>query len=312
MNRFAFVFKRPFQLIPVLFGISAITFILLQMTPGDPVRLMLGPKAGPEAIAFVRARYGLDQPVLVQYFYYLKNVVVGDFGQSIAFRAPVTQVILERIAPTIYLIFYGLVISVSLTLLMSIAAARQRGRWIDHLIRFLCVAGVGVPSYFIGLMLIFAFCLRVKWFPVSGYGSNAFNNLWHLFLPALTIGIAVTPILTRNLRATFIQQIDMDYAVACRSKGLSERAIFSRHVFWNSLLPTVNLLGVVVAFLIGGTVVIENVFNIPGLGNLLIRAVLTRDYFVVQAVTLILAVGVVLANFAVDIATALLDPRVKL
>jgi peptide/nickel transport system permease protein len=312
MNRFAFVLKRPLQLIPVLLGISAITFVLLQLTPGDPARLMLGPKAGPEAIAFVRARYGLDQPMLVQYFYYLKNAAMGDFGQSIAFRTSVSQVIGERINPTIYLILYGLVISVSLTLILSIAAARRRGRWPDHLIRFLCVAGVGVPSYFIGLMLIFGFCLHWHWFPVSGYGDSIANNLWHLFLPALTIGIAVTPILTRNLRATFVQQLDTDYAVACRSKGLPERAIFSRHVFWNSLLPTVNLLGVVVAFLIGGTVVIENVFNIPGLGNLLIRAVLTRDYFVVQAVTLILAVGVVLANFAVDIVTVILDPRVKL
>ena len=312
MNRFAFVFKRPLQLIPVLFGISIITFLLLQMTPGDPVRLMLGPKAGSDAIAFVRARYGLDQPVFVQYFYYLKNVVQGDFGQSIAFRAPVSAVILQRITPTIYLILYGLVISIALTLLLSISAARQRGRWADHLIRFLCVAGVGVPSYFIGLMLILGFCLHWKLFPVSGYGSDIVNNIWHLFLPALTVGIAVTPILTRNLRATFIQQLDTDYAVACRSKGLSERTIFSRHVFWNSLLPTVNLLGVVVAFLIGGTVVIESVFNIPGLGNLLIRAVLTRDYFVVQAVTLILAIGVVLANFAVDIVSVMLDPRVKL
>ena len=128
--------------------------MLLQLTPGDPVRLMLGPKAGPDAIAFVRARYGLDQPIFVQYFYYLKNALQGDFGQSIAFRAPVSQVILERIAPTIYLILYGLAISIALTLLMSISAARQRGRWADHLIRFLCVAGVGVPSYFIGLMLM--------------------------------------------------------------------------------------------------------------------------------------------------------------
>ena len=128
MNRFAFVFKRPLQLIPVFFGISAITFVLLQLTPGDPVRLMLGPKAGPEAIAFVRARYGLDQPIFMQYFYYLKNAVQGDFGQSIAFRAPVSQVILERIAPTIYLILYGLVISIALTLLLSISAARRRGR----------------------------------------------------------------------------------------------------------------------------------------------------------------------------------------
>jgi peptide/nickel transport system permease protein len=312
MDRFSFLLKRPIQLIPVMIGISLITFVLLQMTPGDPVRLMLGPKASPEAIAFVRARYGLDQPVLVQYFYYLLNAFRGDFGQSIAFRAPVGDVILERIAPTIFLLLYGLAISVALTLGLAVAAARNRGRWIDHVIRFVCVAGVGIPSYFIGLLLIMGFCLRFKLFPVSGYGPTIVNNLWHLFLPAITIGIAVTPILTRNLRATFTEQLDTDYATACRSKGLPERSIFWRHVFWNSLLPTVNLLGVVVAFLIGGTVVIENVFNIPGLGNLLIRGVLTRDYFVVQAVTLILAVGVVLSNLIVDILTALLDPRVKL
>jgi ABC-type dipeptide/oligopeptide/nickel transport system permease component len=312
MDRFSFLLKRPIQLIPVMIGISLITFVLLQMAPGDPVRLMLGPKASPEAIAFVRARYGLDQPVLVQYFYYLLNAFRGDFGQSIAFRAPVGDVILERIAPTIFLLLYGLAISVALTLGLAVAAARNRGRWIDHVIRFVCVAGVGIPSYFIGLLLIMGFCLRFRLFPVSGYGPTIVNNLWHLFLPALTIGIAVTPILTRNLRATFTEQLDTDYATACRSKGLPERSIFWRHVFWNSLLPTVNLLGVVVAFLIGGTVVIENVFNIPGLGNLLIRGVLTRDYFVVQAVTLILAVGVVLSNLIVDILTALLDPRVKL
>jgi peptide/nickel transport system permease protein len=152
----------------------------------------------------------------------------------------------------------------------------MRGRWPDHTIRFLCVAGVGIPSYFMGLMLIMAFCLRLKWFPVSGYGTGPIDNLWHLFLPALTIGIAVTPILTRNLRATFIQQLDADYAMACRSKGLTESYVFTRHVFWNSLLPTVNLLGVVVAFLIGGTVIIEYVFSIPGLGALRVGAGLTR------------------------------------
>ena len=312
MHRFVFLLKRPIHAIPVLIGISLITFILLQMAPGDPVRLMLGPKASEEAIAFVRARYGLDQPVLIQYLYYVMNALRGDFGQSIAFRTPVADVIFERIAPTVFLILYGLAISIVLTLWLAITAARARGRWPDHVIRFLCVAGVGVPSYFIGLMLIMLFCLRLKMFPVSGYGATVWENLWHLFLPALTIGMAVTPILTRNLRATFIQQLDADYAVACRSKGLPERYIFTRHVFWNSLLPTVSLTGVIVAFLIGGIVIIENVFNIPGLGNLLIRAVLTRDYFVVQAVTLVLSIGVVLANFTVDILTVILDPRVKL
>ena len=312
MDRFAFILRRPIHLIPVLFGISLISFLLLQLAPGDPVRLMLGPRASQEAIDFVRARYGLDRPILVQYLYYLFNALRGDFGQSIAFRAPVGSVILERIAPTLFLILYGLTISIALTLGLATAAARNRGRWIDHLIRFLCVAGVGIPSYFIGLMLIMLLCLRLGLFPVSGYGPTPWNNLWHLFLPALTVGIAVTPILTRNLRATFIQQMDADYAIAGRSKGLSEHYIFTRHVFWNSLLPTINLMGVVVSFLIGGTVVIENVFNIPGLGNLLIHAVLTRDYFVVQAVTLILAFGIVITNFIVDVITVALDPRVEL
>jgi len=312
VNRFAFILKRPIHLIPVLFGISLITFCLMQIAPGDPVRLMLGPRAGQEAIAFVRARYGLDQPLPVQYFYYLLNALRGDFGQSIAYRAPVGSVLLERIAPTLFLILYGLTITIVLTLALASTAARNRGRWPDHLIRFLCVGAVGVPSYFIGLMLIMLFSLRLGLFPVSGYGPTVWNNLWHLFLPALTVGLAVTPILTRNLRATFIQQMDADYAVAGRSKGLSEHYIFTRHVFWNSLLPTVNLMGVVVSFLIGGTVVIETVFNIPGLGNLLVRAVLVRDYFVVQAVTLILAFGIVITNFIVDVITVALDPRVKL
>ena len=312
MNRFAFILKRPIHLIPVLFGISLITFCLMQIAPGDPVRLMLGPRAGQEAIAFVRARYGLDQPLPVQYFYYLLNALRGDFGQSIAYRAPVGSVLLERIAPTLFVILYGLTITIVLTLALASTAARNRGRWPDHVIRFLCVGAVGVPSYFIGLMLIMLFSLRLGLFPVSGYGPTLWNNLWHLFLPALTVGLAVTPILTRNLRATFIQQMDADYAVAGRSKGLSEHYIFTRHVFWNSLLPTVNLMGVVVSFLIGGTVVIENVFDVPGLGNLLVRAVLVRDYFVVQAVTLILACGIVITNFIVDVITAALDPRVKL
>jgi peptide/nickel transport system permease protein len=300
------------QLIPVILGISLITFILVQLTPGDPVRIMLGPKASQDAVDFVRARYGLDQPLLLQYFYYLLNAVRGDFGQSIIYRSPVGTVIIERIAPTLYLILYGLALSVIFTLALAITAARARGRWIDQLIRLLCVGSVGIPSYFIGLMLILGLCLRFKLFPVSGFAPSFIENLYHLFLPACTIAIGVTPILTRNLRATFIQQMDADYATAGRSKGLPEGYIFGRHVFWNSLLPTINLMGVVVSFLIGGTVVIENVFNIPGLGQALIRGVLTRDYFVVQAITLVLAFGIVITNFIVDVVTVVLDPRVKL
>jgi ABC-type dipeptide/oligopeptide/nickel transport system permease component len=170
MDRFGFLLKRPLQLIPVLFGISLITFILVHIAPGDPVRLMLGPRASEQAIAFVRTRYGLDQPILVQYLYYLFNAMRGDFGQTIAFRAPVASVILERIAPTLFLLLYGLTISALMTLGLATAAAHHRGRWLDHVIRFVCVGSVGIPSYFMGLILIMLFCLKFKFFPVSGYG----------------------------------------------------------------------------------------------------------------------------------------------
>ena len=295
----------------MLIGISLITFVLMQLTPGDPVRLMLGPKASEEAIATVRERYGLDQPVIVQYLYYLRNVIQGDFGQSLSFRSPIGPILLDRLPPTIYVLLYGLALSVVLTLVLGVLAARSRGGPFDQFVRLLCVAGVGIPSYFIGLLLILAFALKFKFFPVSGYAGSFLGNLYHLFLPALTIGIAVTPILTRNFRASLIQNMGSGYAIAALSKGVPESVVFRRHVLWNSLLPTVSLFGVVASFLIGGTVVIENVFNIPGLGLLLVRAVLNRDYFVVQGVTLVLATGIVLSNLIIDVVIAALDPRIK-
>jgi len=311
MSRFAFLLRRPFQLIPVLIGISLISFVLLQLTPGDPVRILLGPKASEEAIALVRQKYGLDQPVIVQYFYYIKNVLAGDFGQSISFRAPIGPVLLDRIAPTLYLLIYGLTLSILLTLALGVAAARSRGGAVDQVIRLICVVGVGVPSYFVGLLLVLVFSLKFKLFPVSGYAGSIVQNLYHLFLPALTIAISVTPILTRNFRATLLQQMNAGYTIAALSKGVPMARVFWRHVFWNSLLPTISLFGVVTAFLIGGTVVIENVFNIPGLGLLLVRSVLSRDYLVVQGVTLVMAAGIVLSNLLIDVAMAALDPRIK-
>jgi ABC-type dipeptide/oligopeptide/nickel transport system permease component len=312
MERFAFVLRRPVQLIPVLVGISLVTFILVQMMPGDPVRIMLGPRASEDAIAAVRARYGLDQPILIQYGYYLLNVLRGDFGSSLAFRAPVLNVILDRLAPTICLLAYGLTLAIAFTLPLAITAARRPGKWVDQFIRLLCVAALGLPSFWLGLMLIILFSLRFRLFPVSGFGVSPADVLWHLFLPALTIAIAVTPILTRNLRATLVAQSSADYAVAGRSKGLPESYVFRRHILPNSLLPTISLLGIVVSFLIGGTVVVETVFNVPGMGQLLVRGVLLRDYFIVQGITLFFAVGVVFTNFIVDVVIVALDPRVRL
>lgn len=312
MDRFRFVLFRPLQLIPVLIGISLVTFVLVQLIPGDPVRQMLGPKASESAIAFVRARYGLDQPIIVQYFYYVSNLLQGDLGRSLAYRSPVGEIIATRLPATLFLLLYGAAFGISLTVALSVVAARNQGKWIDQAVRFACVAGLGLPSFWIGIMLILLFSLIFGLFPVSGFGKGFAEHLHHLFLPALTIGIIMTPILTRNFRATLVDQMKSDYVNAARSKGLPERYIFGRHVLRNSLLPTVHLLGITLSFLIGGTVVVETVFAVPGLGQLMVRAILSRDYFVVQGTTLVLAVGVVSVNFLVDIVTVMIDPRVKL
>lgn len=311
MNRFGFVLRRPAQLIPVLLGISAVTFVLLQKLPGDPARAALGVRASEEAVRLMRERYHLDQPLPAQYLHYMADLLRGDLGESIAFRRPVAELIADRLPPTLFLLVYGLFLSIALTLSLSIAAARRRGALADRAIRLLCVAGVGLPPYFIGLLLIAGLSLRLKLFPVSGYGPSLVENLWHLFLPALTLTITIAPALTRTLRATLLAQADADHAIAARAKGLPEDAVFYRHVLRGALPPALNLLGVVVAGLLGGAVLIESVFNIPGLGSLLVRSVLARDHFVVQGVTLLLAVLVVLTNLVFDMITALVDPRVK-
>lgn len=312
MDRFRFVLFRPLQLIPVLIGISLVTFVLVQLIPGDPVRQMLGPKASESAIALTRARYGLDQPIIVQYLYYVWNLLQGDLGRSLAYRSPVGEIILTRLPATLFLLLYGAAFGIALTVALSVVAARNQGKWIDQAVRFACVAGLGLPSFWIGIMLIFLFSLTFGLFPVSGFGNGLIEHLHHLFLPALTIGIIMTPILTRNFRATLVGQMKSDYVNAARSKGLPEHYIFRHHVLRNSLLPTVHLLGITLSFLIGGTVVVETVFAVPGLGQLMVRAILSRDYFVVQGATLVLAVGVVSVNFLVDIVTVMIDPRVKL
>ena len=308
----SYALKRvAFALVTILVAIT-VNFMMFRALPGDAVSGLRCRQCTVEFKAAQLRELGLDRPLTTQYGLYLKGLARGDLGQSLAFRAPVGAIILTKLGPTLYLLAYGLVLSVLMTLVLAITAAKQQGRMIDQCIRLICVIGVGVPSYFIGLLLVLVFSLKLGWFPVSGYGRSFVVNLYHLFLPALTIGIAITPILTRNLRATLIQQMGSDFAVAGLSKGLSSATVFRTHVLWNSLLPTVSLFGVVASFLIGGTVIIENVFNIPGLGLLLVHGVLTRDYFIVQGTTLVLSLGIVLTNLLIDIAIVALDPRIKM
>jgi peptide/nickel transport system permease protein len=311
MERFKFVLYRPIQMLPVLFGVSIITFVLVQLIPGDPVRIMLGSRASAEVIAATRAQYGLDEPVLVQYFYFVTNLLQGEMGQSIIYRAPVLEVVGERILPTLFLLGYSLLLSLTLTLFLAITAARHQGRLPDQLVRFFCTVGIGIPGFWLGIVLIIIFSVRLGWFPVSGFGDNFTEHLYYLFLPSLTIALALSPVLTRNLRATLISESEADYVNAARSRGLSEGQAFRRHTFRNSLIPTINLLGVNFAWLIGGTVVIESVFSVPGLGSLMISSIFARDYLVVQGITLVFALAVISTNFIVDIVTVAIDPRIS-
>ena len=312
MHRYRFVLHRPLQLLPVVFGISIVTFLLIHAIPGDPVRTIIGAKATPEVIERVRAEYGLDQPVLVQYGHFLKNLARGEMGRSIVFKMPVLGLVVERIQTTLSLLAYGVVLALTLTLPLAVVAALQRGRWPDHLIRIFSTAGLGFPAFWLGIMLMIVFSIRLGLFPVSGYGEGLLEHLHHLFLPALAIALALSAILTRNLRASLLAELDADYVAAARAKGLPARWIFTRHVLRNSLIPTINLLGVNLGWLIGGTVVIETVFSVPGLGSLMVSSIFARDYMVVQAITMAFACATVLVNFVIDVVTVALDPRIEL
>jgi peptide/nickel transport system permease protein len=312
MHRYRFILHRPLQLLPVLFGISVVIFLLIHAIPGDPVRTILGPKATPAVIERVRAQYGLDRPVLVQYGYFLKNLAQGDLGRSIVFKVPVLGLVAERLQATIFLVGYGVILALLLTLPLAVTAALNRGRLPDHLIRMFSTAGLGFPAFWLGIMLMIVFSVRLGLFPVSGYGEGFLGHLHHLFLPALAIALALSAILTRNLRASLLAEVDADYVAAARAQGLPACWIFRRHVLRNSLIPTINLLGVNLGWLIGGTVVIETVFSVPGLGSLMVSSIFSRDYMVVQAITMAFACATVLVNFVVDVVTVALDPRIEL
>lgn len=312
MERYKFILYRPLQLIPVLFGVSVVSFFLVHSIPGDPVRILLGTRATAEVMAKVRAQYGLDEPLVLQYLYFLKNLAQGEFGRSIIYKTAVFDIVAERIAPTLFLLSYAVLMAVLLAAGLAVLAAVKRGRLPDQLVRVYSTAGLGLPAFWLGIVLIILFSIRLGWFPVSGYGDSFIGHLHHLFLPALTIALALSPVLIRNLRASLIGELEADYVNAARSRGLPESHIFARHVFRNSLIPTITLLGVNVGWLIGGTIVVEQVFSVPGLGSLMIGSIFARDYLVVQAVTLVFAVAVILTNFAVDIICVALDPRIRL
>lgn len=312
MDKLAFLGRRLLQLIPVAIGITIVVFLMLRLIPGDPVRIMLGSRATPEAIASLQRNLGLDKPLWEQYLIFLGNLTRGDLGTSLLYRQPVRELVLERLPPTLWLVAYSAVLAVLITVPLAIWAARHKDRAADQAVRGGTLLALATPSFWVGIIFMMVFSLRLNLFPVSGLGDGWGERLYYLFLPSLTIALSLSAILIRSLRASLLAVARADFVDTARAKGLSERRIMVHHVLRNALISTVTILGVNIGWLIGGTVVIENLFAIPGLGALMLASISGRDYPMVQGITLVFAVLVVAVNILTDLTYAIIDPRVRL
>jgi ABC-type dipeptide/oligopeptide/nickel transport system permease component len=307
-----FLGRRLVHTIPVIVGITVASFVLIHLVPGDPIRIMLGGKATKEHIQEVNHELNLDRPLPVQYVTFVAGAAHGDLGESIILRRPVAQVVGERIGPSIFLLAYATLIGLVLALPLGIASALRRNRALDHGIRLLTLVAFAMPSFWLGLILIRKLSLDLGLFPVSGYGSGFFGHIRSLTLPALTIGLFLTSMLVRSLRSSLIDVLGQEYIEAARARGLSEFRVVLKHGLRNALIATLTVLAVNLGWLIGGAVIVEKVFDIPGLGQMLVDSIYTRDFPVLQGLTLVFGLIVIAINLLSDLGYAVIDPRVRL
>jgi peptide/nickel transport system permease protein len=309
---FSYAARRIMQMIPVVVGMTLIVFLMIHLVPGDPARSMLGPRAPESEVIELRQRWGLDEPLPVQFGQFVGRLARGDLGDSLSYGVPVEELIAGRVLPTLLLIFYAVVLVSLISIPLAALVAANKGSWIDHLVRVIPLVGLGMPSFWLAIILILLLALRLGWFPVGGYGRTPTEILRALFLPGLTIAIAIAPFTIRSLRAALLDVLESDFIDTARAKGLSERRVLLAHGMRNAVIPTVTVLGVSIGWLVGNTLIVEKVFAIPGLGALMIDAVLERDFPVVQALALIFGILVVVVNLVADLVRAALDPRIKL
>lgn len=312
----AYVLRRLLGLIPVLLGITLVVFILMQMIPGDVAQAMLGLMARPEDVARLREELGLNQPIYVQYFKWLGNVVRGDFGISLQQRTEVLPFVLERFKNTLILTIAATIISLLIGIPTGILSATRQYSVFDRASMLIALFGNSMPAFWLGLMSILIFSLRLGWFPTGGMypvvGDETFGELLrHMFLPAVTLGAASAAITARITRSSMLEVIRQDYVRTARAKGLGERAVLTRHTLKNALLPILTVVSFQFGFLLGGAVLTETVFNWPGIGLALYNAISFRDYPIVQGGVLVVAVAFVIVNLITDLLYSLIDPRIR-
>jgi peptide/nickel transport system permease protein len=311
MDRLSYVGRRLLQMVPVALGVTILVFFMVHLIPGDPARTMLGARATDQSVAQLRHEWGLDRPLMEQYWLFMKRLAQGDLGDSLFYDTPVLSLIFERVWPTVWLLAYATVLALLISVPLATLAATRKDGSVDQLVRAIPLFGLGMPPFWIGIVLILLLGLRVPLFPVGGYGDGFLGHLYSMFLPGLTVALFLTPILIRSLRASLLTVLESDYITTARSKGIPERQVLLRHAVRNAIISTVTVLGVNIAFLIGGTLVVEKVFALPGIGALMVDSIFNRDFPVVQGVTLVFAVLVVLVYLITDVVHSLLDPRVR-
>lgn len=312
---FSFIVHRIIYLIPVLLIVSVMVFSIFRMIPGDPVDAFLGMEQDPQVRSTLRTQFGLDKPLPVQYFYWVNNVLHGNFGKSLSMQKDVLSILWEKIPNTIYLAFSSVFISILIAIPAGIVAATRRKKPADYAAMTFALLGMSIPSFWLGIMFVLIFSLYLGWFPSMGFVSffeNPLRSLWHLTLPALSLGWLQAAIITRLTRSSMLDVLNREYVRTARAQGHPEGKVVFRYALKNALIPVVTVVGLRLAALLGGTIVIEQIFSWPGVGLLLLQAIFARDYPVVQGAVLIIAVGFVLINLLVDVTYHLIDPRIRM
>jgi len=309
-----YILRRLAATVPVMLIVAVLVFLMLRLTPGDPAAIIAGDNASSEQVALIRDRLGLERPILQQFLIWIGGVLRGDFGESFFFKKTVGELILGRLEPTTALAFCTIVIAVTAAVPLGVLAAYKQGTWVDRLVMGFSVLGFSVPVFVVGYLLIYVFSITLRWLPVQGYSPIA-EGLWpwfeRLILPSIALGLAYVALIARITRASMLEVLAEDYIRTAKAKGVATRPMLLKHALKNAGVPIVTVIGIGIALLIGGVVITETVFNIPGVGRLVVDAISKRDYPIIQGVILLFSGVYVLVNLGVDLTYTFLDPRIR-
>lgn len=306
--------KRLLQIVPTLFFVSVLIFCLQQLLPGDPALVMAGEEKDPEVIEQIRRQYRLDRPLPVQYFYWIKGVVTGDFGESMRLKVPVLDLIAQKLPVTLQLATMAMAIALLIGVSAGVVSAVKKDSWLDYLVNVLALTGISTPNFWLGIMLILLFAVNLGWLPASGYVSpfeDWRQSLATTIMPAFVLGNSIAGVIMRHTRGAMLQALQSDYVRTARAKGLSGRAVVLKHAMRNALTPVITLGALEFGTLLSGAVLTEQIFTIPGFGKLIVDAVFNRDYAVVQGVVLVTATLYIVLNLLADLGYILVNPRLR-